>query len=91
MKVIGITGGVGSGKSAVLDYMEEEYGAYILKADELAAKLKEPGNVCYEPLVALLGENVLLPAGKGRGRKKIDPPAIDNAKMAKLIFDDDAL
>ena len=59
MKVIGITGGVGSGKSAVLDYMEEEYGAYILKADELAAKLKEPGNVCYEPLVALLGESAM--------------------------------
>ena len=40
MKVIGITGGVGSGKSAVLAWMEQEYGACICQMDEVAASEK---------------------------------------------------
>ena len=45
MKVIGITGGVGSGKSRVLAYLEEAYGAVICQMDETARSLqkKEPG------------------------------------------------
>ena len=63
MKTIGITGGVGCGKSRVLDYIEENYRAYVLKADELAQKLKLPGQPCYEALIDLLGEEVLEEAG----------------------------
>ena len=36
MLVLGVTGGVGAGKSTVLDHMEEAWGAQILKADEAA-------------------------------------------------------
>ena len=45
MKVIGITGGVGSGKSRVLAYLEDVYGAVICQMDETARALqeKEPG------------------------------------------------
>ena len=59
MKTIGITGGVGCGKSRVLDYIEENYRACILKADELAQELKLPGQPCYDALIKLLGEEVL--------------------------------
>ena len=36
MKIIGITGGIGSGKTAVLSIFKEEYGAFIMEADALA-------------------------------------------------------
>ena len=39
MKVLGITGGVGSGKSEVLDYLESRYGAYVCQMDEVAKRL----------------------------------------------------
>ena len=76
MKTIGITGGVGSGKSAVLDNIEKRYNACILKADELANELKTPGSVCYNELVELLGEMIL------------EEGVIDNRKMAAAIFSD---
>ena len=43
MKIIGITGGIGSGKTAVLDIMQRDYGAFIMEADALAHRLMEPG------------------------------------------------
>ena len=43
MKVIGITGGVGCGKSMVMDFLAREYGAEILKADSVGHLLMEPG------------------------------------------------
>ncbi len=63
MKTIGITGGVGCGKSRVLDYIEENYRACVLKADELAQELKLPGQPCYDALIELLGDEVLETAG----------------------------
>ena len=41
MKIIGITGGVGSGKSEVLRYLEEEYGAVVCEADLVAKNLQK--------------------------------------------------
>lgn len=41
MKVLGITGGVGSGKSEVLDYLESRYGAYVCQMDEVAKRLEK--------------------------------------------------
>ena len=80
MKVIGITGGVGSGKSALLQAISEEYNCRILLADDIANFLKEPGQRCYEPLVYLLGQGVLDEEGY-----------FDRQKMAELIFGNEAL
>lgn len=44
MKVLGITGGVGSGKSLVLEYLEQEYGAVICQLDEMAKELQKKDN-----------------------------------------------
>ena len=44
MKVIGITGGIGSGKTAVTKILQEEYGAYLANTDNIAKRLMEPGN-----------------------------------------------
>ena len=59
MIVIGITGGVGCGKSSLLSYIEKNYNARILLADEAAHEVQEPGTDCYHRLVELLGRGIL--------------------------------
>ena len=46
MKVIGITGGVGAGKTRVLDYLRKREGCRVIIADQAAHKLEEPGEIC---------------------------------------------
>ena len=59
MITIGITGGVGAGKSTVLDFLEEKYQAYVMKADEIGHLVMEPGQSCYEPVIALFGRQII--------------------------------
>ena len=80
MKIIGITGGIGAGKSAVLSYLEKEYHCRVEQADLVAHKVKEPGQPCYEKLVQLLGASVL----NGDG-------TIDKGRMAERIYKDPGL
>lgn len=77
MKIIGITGGVGSGKSRVLSFMEEHYHAVVCQADHVAWKLQEPGEQCYEELVSFFGTSVLCPDGK-----------IDRSVLGSIVFSD---
>lgn len=78
MIVIGITGGVGAGKSEVLNYLKENYNVAILLADDAANKLKEPGMPCYEQVINCLGRDILCEDG-----------TIDRGKMAAAIFGDE--
>ena len=80
MKVIGITGGVGAGKSTVLGYIETHYKAKILYADTMAKELQQKGRPLYEPVLELLGRDVLGPDEE-----------IDKAKMAKKIYENPIL
>lgn len=75
MYIIGITGGVGAGKSTILDYLESRYQAYTVQADQTAHELMEPDGSCYEPVLALLGRRILDEQGK-----------IDRGKTAGLVF-----
>jgi dephospho-CoA kinase len=50
MHFIGITGGVGAGKSKILNYLKNEHGAYVIETDELAKKLMEPGTDLYRKI-----------------------------------------
>ena len=59
MITIGITGGVGAGKSTVLDFLEEKYQAYVMKADEIGHLVMEPGQSCYESVIRLFGKQVI--------------------------------
>lgn len=79
-KVIGLTGGVGSGKSRVLDILEQEYGATVIQADLVAKELMEPGADGYGKLKAIYGNQILGEDG-----------AIDRPKMADLMFRDSAM
>ncbi len=80
MKVIGITGGVGCGKSAVLSRLEETLNCVVLRADEAAMELELKGHDCYDSLVDLLGTEVLNEDGQ-----------INRNKMAAMVFDNDEL
>ena len=80
MRTIGITGGVGAGKSELLAYIEKNYNSRILLADTVGHLVKEPGQPCYEKLVALLGKEILFPDGQ-----------IDRKAMAEKIFADPEL
>lgn len=75
MKLIGITGGIGAGKTQVLSYIEHNCRCRILLADEAAHRVKEPGGPCYRALVSLLGTEVLQKDG-----------FFDRKKMAAAIF-----
>lgn len=75
MKIIGITGGIGAGKSEILAYIQKKYRARIILADQVANDIKKPQGSLYEPLVSLLGEGILA------GDK-----TIDKARMAQIIF-----
>lgn len=77
MKVLGITGGVGSGKSEVLRCLEEEYGAVVCQLDEVAKELQKQGGICYEKIVDYFGTGIV-----GADQE------LDRQKLAKIVFED---
>lgn len=79
MEFIGITGGVGAGKSEILRFIQENYNAKILLADEVAHDLMKPGRECYDKIVkAFPGEDIFTEDGQ-----------FDGGKLAEVIFSDD--
>lgn len=80
MKFIGITGGVGAGKSKILQFIKKHYKCEIYLADEAAHLVKLPGTECYRALVELLGTDILAVDGQ-----------IDKPLMADRIFKDPEL
>jgi len=78
--VIGITGGVGAGKSQVLSLLKENFGAEVIAADEVGRELMEPGGACFLPVAELFGPAVI----KGDGM-------LDRQKIAEIIFQDKAM
>lgn len=64
MKVLGITGGVGAGKSTVLGYLADHYGARVIEADRVAHLLQQPGGDCYDAIVNCFGRGILFPDGR---------------------------
>ena len=75
MKVIGITGGIGAGKSTVLHILEQEWNAFVLEADKVGHQVMEPGGCCYEAVVRLFGEQVIK-----------NDKTIDRKKVSDVVF-----
>ncbi len=79
MIILGITGGVGSGKSKVLYELKEKYQAYVAECDKLAHQLMLPGNIIYNKIIDVFGKDVL----------ETDPPyCIDRKKLGDIVFND---
>jgi dephospho-CoA kinase len=76
MIVAGLTGGIGSGKSTVARFFEEQ-GAVVINADEMAHRAIRRGSAAYDRVVSLFGKDILDPDGE-----------IDRKNLGKIVFDD---
>ena len=80
MRFIGITGGVGAGKSEILGYLAKKPDTRVMLADEIAHELMSPGTACYDKISETFGtEDIFLPQG-----------GLDRGKLAAVIFSDEA-
>lgn len=76
MRVLGVTGGTGTGKSSVCAILKEE-GGIVIDADVVAKELQRKGEDCYKDIVGYFGEDILLEDGE-----------IDRKKLADIVFGD---
>ena len=76
MKIIGITGGVGAGKSTILDYLSQKYDAYVIQADKIGHLVMEPGGLCYEHVIALFGRQIIK-----------NDKTIDRKRVSDVVFE----
>lgn len=75
MKVIGITGGVGAGKSTVLSLLKEHFNAYVIQADKVAKDTMKKQERGFLQVVDMFSEDILDSTGE-----------IDRAKLADIVF-----
>ena len=75
MKVIGITGGIGAGKSEVLRYLSENYNCEVIMTDDVAKALYYKGSKAYQMITMIFSEDVL-----------DSDKEIDKKKLAEIIF-----
>ena len=78
MKIIGITGGVGAGKSAILAYLKEQHGAIVIEADKVGHLLMAPGGACYEKIIEAFGDGLIK-----------EDQSIDRGKLGAIVFADE--
>jgi len=71
---VGLTGGLGSGKSTVAR-MLRELGAEVIESDELGRALMEPGQQAFQEIVRVFGKEVLLPDGR-----------LNRVRLAEMAF-----
>jgi len=74
--LVGLTGGIGSGKSLAARFFKEE-GAYIIDADELSKDLVQPGKPALKEIVDFFGDFILELDG-----------TLNREKLAEIIFQD---
>ena len=77
MKVIGLTGGIGSGKSLIARILLDKYNAYLLNTDAIAKKQMEPDGVSYNAVVQYIGTQILN-----------EDRTINRSSLAQIIFED---
>jgi len=76
MRVLGLTGGIGTGKSTVARYFREE-GIPVVDADGISREILEPGREIYWMVVRRFGKKILKPDG-----------GIDRSRLGELVFAD---
>ncbi|MFC1949424.1 dephospho-CoA kinase [Chloroflexota bacterium] len=74
MKVIGLTGGIGSGKSTVSQYLAE-LGAVVIDADKVGHEAYQPGTAAWNDVVAAFGRDIIADNGE-----------IDRKKLGAMVF-----
>jgi len=77
--VVGVTGGIGSGKSTVCRVFTERHGIVVIDADQVAREVVEPGTPALAAIVAAFGQEVLGSDGR-----------LDRARLRSIVFADPA-
>lgn len=75
--VIGLIGGIGTGKSAIADILEKNYESYIINADNIGHGFLKKSSVCYNELICAFGERIL-----------DHHHNIDRKELSKIVFND---
>lgn len=78
MKVIGVTGGIGAGKSTVIKIARENFPVAVIYTDDVAKEQMKKGGCSYFDVVKEFGEGILDEEGE-----------IDRSKLAEIVFSDD--
>jgi dephospho-CoA kinase len=76
VKLLGLTGGIASGKSAVAKILER-LGAAVINADDLAREVVQPGKIAWQEIIDAFGTGVLQP-----------DQTLDRQKLRSVIFND---
>ena len=86
--IIGITGGIGTGKSMVLDILKNEYGALVIEADKIGHMVMKPEHKGYDFILNAFGESILKDdsydglTNEALNEKKL----IDRGKLGDIVF-----
>jgi len=75
---VGLTGGIGSGKSTIAGFLRN-WGAEVIDSDQVARAVVDPGQPAYADIVREFGSHILNADG-----------AIDRGRLGELVFNDDA-
>lgn len=75
--ILGITGGIGTGKSTVLNILKEKYDFLVLESDKIAHEVMNPGNTAYNEIVEYFGVDILN-----------EDKTINRKKMSEIVFND---
>ncbi len=78
--VIGITGGIGSGKSVVTSLLRDKFDAAVIDTDTIGHEIMETGKSAYKKVVEVFGNKVIAEDG-----------SIDRKKLGSLVFDNQKL
>jgi dephospho-CoA kinase len=76
VKILGLTGGIASGKSSIAD-MLRDLGAVVVDADKIARQIVTPGEPALEEIRKIFGEEFITPEGE-----------LDRKRMGALVFSD---
>lgn len=84
MRIIGVTGGVGAGKSTVLQHLEKAWQARLILADQVGHEVMEPGEDAYQRIVDEFGREILSEDGRINRRVLGGIVFADREKLEKL-------
>ena len=83
MKVYGITGGAGTGKSEVIKMLQQNFGGCVIMSDEVARELMQKGNISYQLIVEYFGRDILMDDGEIDRKKLADQVEQYDASVCK--------
>ena len=82
MKFIGITGGVGAGKSEILSYLAKKPKTKVMLADEIAHELMEPGTECFRRILQAFSKEDILTPGHPKDRRLFQEAEVPQCRLS---------